>query len=66
MKNVMKAAVIVSIATLGLSLGGCNSGPANANAAATPDPAEQTAASIDQAAPAAAPAPSEAPEKAPK
>jgi hypothetical protein len=57
MNILMKGAMIVSIAALGLSLSACGSESANANATATPDPAEQTAASIDAAGTTGAPQP---------
>jgi hypothetical protein len=65
MKNLIKGAMLASVVTLGLSLSACGSESANASAAATPDPAEQTAASIDQGAP-GAPQEAPPPEKAAK
>jgi hypothetical protein len=50
MNYAIKGVMIASIAALALSLSACGSKGADANASATPDPAEQTAASIDQAA----------------
>ena len=68
MKNMIKGATLVALAAMGLSLSACGGGSSEANAAATPDPADQTAASIDAAVPApveSAPAASEAPAAAP-
>lgn len=53
MKNMIKGATIVALAAMGLSLSACGGGSPDASAAATPDPADQTAASIDAGAPAA-------------
>jgi hypothetical protein len=57
MKNMIKGATLVALAAMGLSLSACGGGSSGASAAATPDPADQTAASID----AAVPAPVESP-----
>jgi hypothetical protein len=51
MNYAIKGAMIASVAALALSLSACGGNGADANASATPDPAEQTAASIDQATP---------------
>ncbi len=62
MRNAIKSAMAIGIVALGLSVSGCNSGSANATAEKEPDPAELTAAAIDQE---AAKAPAAPEEKAP-
>jgi hypothetical protein len=64
MKDTMKGAIAVALAGMALTLSGCGNETANASAAATPDPAAMTAASIDQGAPPVPPAPPS--EQAPK
>lgn len=59
MKKAMKGAAIVALATLGFGLSACGNDSTAARAAADPDPADLTAAAIDQEA-AAAGVPTEA------
>lgn len=61
MNNMIKGAMLVALATMGLGLSGCGSDTANANATATPDPAELTAAALDREAAAAPQAPADVP-----
>jgi hypothetical protein len=47
MKKIIKGAAIVALATAGMALSACGSETATANATATPDAADLTAAALD-------------------